>query len=504
MIREPCFLGIDVGTESVRAVIFDTRGKALGDGCAAHTTYFVRPGWVEQDPREVWAALLTAVRTAIRAAPGADVQGCSLASTAVTVVTVDRDGNTFDPAILWMDMRASVEAAEISTTGHPALWYTGNAVSPEWMLPKALWLKRHALHRYRKARYIVELHDWLMFRLTGRWALSLATISGEWSYVSERGGWPLDLLEVLDLGDLPERWPADVLSPGQLVGQVTSEFSMETGLPLGLPVAQGLMDSYAAAIATNVFAPGRLSLSLGSSSSYLVLTGAPRSDPRLLGHVPDAFGIGTWATQGGQTSAASLLRWFHDQLAPHVSYRDLDREAEMIPSGSEGLHALDTWQGSRTPYRDPSSRGSFWGLSLGHKRAHLYRALLEAVAFGGRQIIEVMQEAGVKVEDIVACGGGSRSPLWMQIHADVLGKSITVLDEPNAAALGAAICSAVATGFYSNLRHAAEALAHLGRTFTPDLARQVIYDAGYLDYLAGYTAHSEIRETASYLDSAGG
>ena len=222
MIREPCFLGIDVGTESVRAVIFDTRGKALGDGCAAHTTYFVRPGWVEQDPREVWAALLTAVRTAIRAAPGADVQGCSLASTAVTVVTVDRDGNTFDPAILWMDTRASVEAAEISTTGHPALWYTGNAVSPEWMLPKALWLKRHALHRYRKARYIVELHDWLMFRLTGRWALSLATISGEWSYVSERGGWPLDLLEVLDLGDLPGKWPADVLPPGQLLGHVTS------------------------------------------------------------------------------------------------------------------------------------------------------------------------------------------------------------------------------------------------------------------------------------------
>lgn len=503
MIRESCFLGIDVGTESVRAVIFDTYGKALSKGCAVYTTHFVCPGWAEQDPEEVWAALLTAVRTVIRATPDADVQGCSLASTAVTVVTVDRDGNTFDPAILWMDTRASAEAAEISATGHPALLYTGNAVSPEWMLPKALWLKRHALHRYRKARYIVELHDWLMFRLTGRWALSLATISGEWSYVSERSGWPLDLLEALDLGDLPGKWPADVLLPGQLFGHVTSEFSTETGLPPGLPVAQGLMDSYAAAIATNVFASGRLSLSLGSSSSYLVLTDAPRSDPRLLGPVPDAFGIGTWAMQGGQTSAASLLRWFHDQLAPHLSYRDLDREAEMIPPGSEGLHALDTWQGSRTPYRDPSSRGSFWGLSLGHTRAHLYRALLEAVAFGGRQIIEVMQEAGVKVEDIVACGGGSRSPLWMQIHADVLGKSITMLKEPYAAALGAAICSAVATGFYSGLRQAAEALAHPDRTFTPDPARQLIYEAGYSDYLAGYAAHNKIRETPSYLDSSG-
>jgi len=503
MMGKPCFLGIDVGTESARAVIFDVHGKAVGDGSAAYATHFVGPGWAEQDPEEVWKALLTAVRTAIQTAPGADVQGCSLASTAVTVVTVDRGGNTFDPAILWMDTRASAEAAEISAIGHPALWYTGNAVSPEWMLPKALWLKRHALHRYRKARYIVELHDWLIFRLTGRWALSLATISGEWSYVSELGGWPLDLLEALDLADLPGKWPADVLLPGQPVGHATREFSMETGFPLGLPIAQGLMDSYAAAIAANVFAPGRLSLSLGSSSSYLVLTDTPRSDPRLLGPVPDAFGSGTWATQGGQTSAASLLRWLHDQLAPHVSYRDLDREAEMIPPGSEGLRALDTWQGSRTPYRDPSSRGSFWGLSLGHKRAHLYRALLEAVAFGGRQIIEVMQEASVKVEDIVACGGGRRSPLWMQIHADVLGKSITVLNEPNAAALGAAICSAVATGFYSDLRQAAEALAHPGPTFTPNPTRQLIYNTGYSDYLAGYAAHSKIRETPSYLDAAG-
>ena len=195
-----------------------------------------------------------------------------------------------------------------------------------------------------------------MFRLTGRWVLSLSTISGEWTYVSERGGWQLDLLEALDLGDLPAKWPAEVLQPGQVAGHLIDEVARETGLLSGLPVAQGLMDSYAAAIASNVFVPGQLSLSLGSSSSYLALLETPRSDPRLLGPVPDAFGIGTWAMQGGQTSAASLLRWFHDQLAPGVSYTDLDHEAAMIPPGSEGLRALDTWQGSRTPHRDPSSR----------------------------------------------------------------------------------------------------------------------------------------------------
>jgi sugar (pentulose or hexulose) kinase len=189
--RVPCVLGIDAGTESVRAVLFDGQGHALGEGCAAYTTRFVHPGWAEQNPLDVWEALLTALREVIENVPGADVVSCSLASTAVTVVTVDANGNAFGPAILWMDTRASKEAAEINATEHPALWYTGHAVSPEWMLPKALWLKRHELERYHRVRYLVELHDWLMFCLTGNWVLSLSTISGEWSYVRERGGWPL-------------------------------------------------------------------------------------------------------------------------------------------------------------------------------------------------------------------------------------------------------------------------------------------------------------------------
>ena len=492
MKRIPCVLGIDAGTESVRAVLFDGQGYALGEGCAAYTTRFVRPGWVEQNPLEVWEALLIALREVRAAVPEADIVSCSLASTAVTVVTVEANGNAFGPAILWMDTRASKEATEINATEHPVLWYTGHAVSPEWMLPKALWLKRHEPERYQRARYLVELHDWLMFRLTGNWVLSLSTLSGEWSYVRERGGWPLDLLEALDLADLLRRWPDDILQAGQRAGSLQHEVALATGLPTGLPIAQGLMDSYAASIAANVFTPGRLSLSLGSSSSYLGLIAAPTSDPRLLGPVPDAFGVGTWAMQGGQTSAASLLRWFRDQIAPGVDYATLDCEASMIPPGSDGVHALDTWQGSRTPHRDSSSRGSFWGLSLGHNRAHLYRALLESVAYGGRQIIETMQDAGVKIEQIVACGGGVRSPLWMQIHANILEKPIALLNEPHAAALGAAMCAAVTTGWYDQVQAAAAALTRSRRTFFPNREHSEFYREGYAHYLAGYAAHRQL------------
>ena len=489
-----CLLGIDVGTESTRAIIFDTEGRTIGEGAAPYPTHFVQPGWAEQDPQEVWHSLLAAVRQAMQRAPGVNIQGCSVASTAVTIVTVNQEGETFGPAILWMDTRASREAEEITVSAHPALWYTGNAVSAEWMLPKALWLKRHEPERYRRASYLVELHDWLMYRLTGHWTLSLATISGEWCYVRERGGWPLDLLVSLDLADLPKKWPHEIIEPGELVGYLTSEGATLTGLPAGLPVAQGMMDSYAAALATNVFTPGCLSLSLGSSSSYLALIHEPVSDSRLLGPVPDVFSMGTWTMQGGQTSAASLLRWFRDQLAPGVSYAQLDHEAALIAPGCQGLHALDTWQGARTPHRDPSSRGSFWGLNLGHTRAHLYRALLEAVAYGGRQVIEVMLEVGVRVEHIVACGGGSRSPLWMQLHADVLGKPITMLDQHDAAALGAAICASVGTGCYGTLWEAASILARQGNTCIPNTERQQYYQEGYVDYLAAYDRQRALRE----------
>jgi ribulose kinase len=489
MKRIPCVLGIDVGTESVRAVLFDKRGHSHGESSAGYATLFVRPGWVEQRPQEIWDALLIALRRLVETVPEADIMGCSLASTAVTVVSVDGEGNAFGPAILWMDTRASAEAAEINAIGHPALWYTGHAVSPEWMLPKALWLKRHDPQRYHQAHYLVEVHDWLLFRLTGCWALSLSTISSEWCYVRTRGGWPSDLLEMLDLADLSQKWPTDILQVGQMIGYLQDEVATATGLPRRLLVAQGLMDSYAASVGANVFAPGSLTFSLGSSSSYLGLVETPISDPRLFGPVPDAFGIGTWAMQGGQTSAASLLRWFRDQFAPGVEYATLDKEASLISPGCEGLSALDTWQGSRTPHRDPDSRGSFWGLGLGHTRAHLYRALLEAVAYGGRQIVEIMQDAGMKIEGILACGGGSRSSLWMQIHADILGKPIAVLDEPHAAALGAAVCAAVATGWYDNVRTAAAAFTRPGRAFFPNPEYQQVYREGYARYLAGYDVH---------------
>jgi len=484
-------LGVDVGTESARAAVFDLGGTEVGSASVPYATTFPHEGWAEQDPEEVRTATEVAIRSA--ASDCRDrIAGLSVASTAVTVVTVDRKGVVTGPAILWMDTRAAEEAADITRTGHPSLERTGGSVSSEWMLPKALWLKRHEPERYRQAALVVEMHDWLLHSLTGRWALSMPTICAEWSYVPSAGGWAPDLLAAVGMADVVEKWPTLMLRAGEVMGGLVDSAADATGLPAGVPVSQGMMDSYAAAIACDPFSPGRLTLSLGSSSSYLMLSDRPVSDPGLLGPVEGAF-PGRWVVQGGQTSAASTLRWFMEELAGGLGLPALDEEASEVPPGSEGVGALETFQGSRTPYRDPARRGAFWGLGLGHRRAHLYRALLEAVAYGGRQVLELMRSVGLEVTEVVACGGGSRSPLWMQIHADVLSMPIEVVARTETAALGAAVCAAVGSGLCESLESGAKSFVRRGRIYYPDVRFTSQYDAGYRRYQEASMAIGDVR-----------
>jgi sugar (pentulose or hexulose) kinase len=481
-VRSPAVLGLDVGTESARAALFGVDGSMVSQGRSGYPTAFPAPGWAEQDPLTVWAAVTKAVHACLDSAPGITPLAVSLSATAVTAVTVGADGAPFGAALLWMDTRAAAEAAEITATGHPTLWYTGGHVSPEWMLPKALWLRRHQPERYARARWLVELHDWLLFRLTGRWALASATASAEWGYDPHTAAWPDDLLEHVGLNDLTQRWPQTLLAPGEAAGSLTPAAAALTGLPPGTPVFQGLMDSFAAALACNAFEPGRAVVSLGSSSSYMALTPEPVSDPRLLGPIRDALGPGTYLMQGGQTSAASVVRWFCTELGGGLSAAALDELAATVPPGSEGIIALDTWQGSRTPFRDPLRRGAFTGLTLGHGRAHLYRAILESVAYGGRQITQAFDNTGTELRELVITGGGSQSGLWRQMHADVIGRPLLQLSQPLPAALGAAICAASGLGAFEDLPSAAAAMSQVTPAAQPDPENRLAYDAAFRAY----------------------
>ncbi len=494
-------LGIDLGTRSVRAGLFALDGSLLaGDEQPVRTSH-PRPGWAEQSPPEILAALHQAVSAAVAGRPAP--MAISVASTAVTAVAVGGDDSPAGPSLLWMDTRAAAEADEITGTRHPALRYTGGQVSPEWMLPKALWLARHDPGRYAAARRIVDVHDWVVFQLTGQWSLARATIAAEWSFDPITGDWPADLLDRFAITDLLAGWEVPKLPAGALAGRLTAAAAALTGLTPGIPVVQGLMDSYAAALAADLFQPGRVAISIGTSSSYLALSGRSVSDPRLLGPVPEALGPGSIVQQGGQTSAAAVAEWFSRHLAAGTPLRELDAEAAAVLPGADGLWAIDTWQGCRTPYRNPAARGLWGGLTLAHTRGHMFRATLEAVAFGGRAVLETLEEAGAAARDLVVTGGAARSSLWMQIHADVIGRPLLRLAAPQPVTLGAAMCAAVGAGAYRDLPAAAAAMTSLGPGWQPDPDRHQIYEGLYAEYRYRLAAASSLDSINSSTPDQG-
>jgi len=504
--RGPCVLGIDCGTQSLRAAAFDLAGSLVGSASHACPVDFPRVGWAEQRVEDWWEAARQAVpRCLAEAGLGPDdIAGLSIDCTSCTVVAATRNGASLRPAILWMDQRAHEEAAEIAATRHPRLHYAGSTLSAEWMLPKALWLKRHEPRVFGRADLIVEGIDWLTHRLTGEWALSLNNVTCRWNYVQPEGGWSADLLEQAGLLEQRVKWPGTIRAMGERVGGLTREAAEALGLRAGTPVAESGIDAYTSMLGVGAVRPGRMALVMGSSTCHLALCAEAVSGSRLWGPFPECLLPGTWVLEGGQTSTGSIVKWFADNFAGATMaqegadlYETLDREAARVGVGAEGLVLLDYFQGNRTPIGDPLARGAVWGLSLKHLPAHLLRAIYEGTAFGARLILDDMRRAGYAPEGIYACGGGSRSALWLQIHADVCQTPIHLTQEPEATVLGTAACAAVGAGLFAGPGEASEAMVRAARTIEPrtDLAAE--YDFYYDKYVRSYAALRDLMHEVS-------
>lgn len=466
------FLGIDAGTESLRAAIFDSQGNCISFASCGYQTQHRRPGWAEQDPKEWEKSLIEAIKCAISKS-GVDpkrIKAIGVDGTSCTVVFLDKAGKPVRPAIMWMDVRAHKESLEISSTKHPALKYTGfSRVSPEWFPCKVLWIKKHEPEVIERSALIFEQTDWLIYKLTGRAALNLNTATIRWFYDSRNGGFPKDFYKLIGIEEVIRKIPNDVLKLGTPVGKLVKSVASETGLHPGIPVAQGGADAYVAVIGVNALKPGKFALITGSSNLHIGLCNQEIHAPGVFGSFPDALIPGYDAVEGGQISTGSVVKWFKENLLPKKIerksiktgksiYATLDEIAAGIPIGSEGLIVLEHWQGNRTPWIDPTSRGVIRGLTLRHTTGHIFRAILEGVAYGTALIFETLDKAGAKVDEIVACGGATNSKLWMQIYADTIGSKIVLPKESQAACLGSAILASVASKDFSSIEEAAEAM----------------------------------------------
>ncbi len=480
-------MGIDAGTEAIKAGIFDTSGMLITAASRNYTTHFPKPGWAEQDPNDWWVGLVGAVQDCIQQSPikPQEIVGLAAGATTCTLLPIKANGESLRRALLWMDVRATDQAQRIFRTQHAALRYSLAGVSAEWMPSKALWLKENEPDIYNEADYILEYADWIAYKLTGRISLNINTITQRWYYHTPSGGWPYDFYAQIGLGGIEAKFPSDILRIGELVGSLSQTAALQLGLPAGIPVATGGGDAFIGLLGLGVVEPGDLGVVMGSSNVLSALSIGEVHFAGSFGSFPDAVIPNLNLVEGGQVSTGSILSWFKRNFAQDLLeqskeqgtsvYALLDAEAEAVAVGSEGLIVLDYFQGNRTPHTDSLAKGVVLGLSLQHTRAHIFRAIMEGIAYGMKDILDTFVRQHCEITRVIACGGATHSKLFMQIYADVIGKPIYLTRISEASLLGAAVSAAVGAGLYPTLEQAAKSMTQITGIYQPDMTRHEQY-----------------------------
>jgi FGGY-family pentulose kinase len=517
MAEGPYLMGIDFGTGGVRVGLFDREGAPAVFHAVEFKTQHPRPGWAEQDPAEWWSCLVQAVQKAMEQSGVSreEIAGISVDATSATVMATDEQGKHLRPAIMWMDVRAADQAKRIQETGDPALKYNGfGAVSAEWGLPKAVWLKENEPKTWNSAARICDCGDWVIQRLTGVWAASINFASSKYYYDRDEGGFPVSLLRAVGIEDLLEKYPQNVLDLGVPVGELRKDVAEELGLKAGTPVAEGGIDAYMGALGLGVVEPGKLALITGSSHVMIGQAAEAIHGRGLWGAYTDAMIRGQYTIEAGQASTGTVVAWFKNQFAGNVvaeaerrgidPYVILNELARDVPIGSDGLIVVDYFQGNRSPHTDPLVRGMIWGLSLSHGPGHLFRAILEGICYGTEDIFRNMRGHDFEPRSIVVAGGPTKSDLWMQMHADVSNVPISFTRETEGPVLGSAMLAAVGAGIYPSIQAAAEHMVHTERTIQPDKARHEAYRFYLERYIETYPRMMDVmhKTTRHVADTA--
>ncbi len=489
------FFGIDFGTQGVRCGVVNADGEVISSAHRQYGTYYPEPGWVVQKPDEWVDAMFNAAKDCIEKTDAVIVQkiiGISVCATASTVVPVLQDGTALMDAILWMDNRASMETNGINEKRHEVLRYCGNEVSVEWLIPKVLWLKNNRRDIYDKAYRIVEQLDYINYVLTGEWVASICQATCKSNYIEDFGEWNRSFFEGIGLGEFNRKLNTRVLHLGEPIAKLKSNIVKYLGLQSDITVYQGGIDAHTSMLGIGVSRPGDMGIVMGSSFVHLVLSKAPVFNEGIWGPYNNAVVPGLYCLEGGQVSAGSIANWFLREFRikyedPEHPYELMMNEAADISPGSKGIIALDFFQGNRTPYKDPLAKGVFYGLTLSHTRAHIYRAIMESVAYGMRNVIENMSADQLNIHNIMVCGGVTRNPLWMQIISDVCGKPINLTTKSSdAGILGCCVIAAVGSGIYSHFEEATQAMVHMNSVINPDMKVHEEYRAFYENYISLY------------------
>jgi xylulokinase len=503
MLTKKYILAHDTGTGGDKAVLTDLQGQVIRSAYQPYEVFYPRPDWAEQDPEELWQAVAATTKQVIAQAGISpdEILGVGISAQMFNLLPVDENIKPLTPMLSWLDVRSVPQADRILSNDTPEFLFqkTGNIPTAKDIIPKILWLKEERPELWARTAYLLDCKEYILFRLTGKVAIDWHGASVFFLFDPHKKEWSGEVCEALGipLEKLPPAFPCT-----RVIGEVTAQAAIETGLAPGTPVVICAGDVAVAQSGSGANQAGRAHLCIGTATWVGLSSKVFQNDPDkpfwALSHIdPDK-----WVIAGEMETGGGALMWFRDafcqeedrqaQAAGISTYALLGQMAEAIEPGSEKLLFLPWLSGERAPVLDHYARGGFVGLSLGHTKSHMARAVMEGVAFHIRWIIEALESLGLPVGEINAIGGGSSSPVWTQIISDITERSLNIVEHPlEAGAMGAALAVAVGMSIYPNME-AVDEVIQIHHRVEPRIQNQARYSALYQEYRAIYAALAPI------------
>lgn len=533
------YIGVDVGTGSARAGVFDREGQLLGAVSHPIRMWREKALHVEQSSDDIWAAVTSCIRQAVSEAGVRtdDIAGLGFDATC-SMVVLDREGKPLAVnaqgenqrnIIVWMDHRATPQARRINDTKASVLDYVGGRISPEMQTPKLLWLAEELPETFARAGHFLDLTDFLTWRATGSLWRSTCTVTCKWTYLAHEDRWDPDYFRQIGLGQLADedfaRIGQEICPPGTAIpGGVSELAAEELGLKPGTAVAMGLIDAHAGALGT-LGAQGlegtlgqRLAYVFGTSACTLNVGEEPAFVPGVWGPYHSALIPGLWLSEGGQSAAGAAIDHLVRQhgLAGEAEAKAkaegksltawLDERAGALLQSESfgeivgGLHVVAEFLGNRAPFADPDARAIIAGLDIAQDEKSLVRLYLAGVAsigYGLRQIVETLRAKGADLTQVVVSGGAGKSPLVRQVLADATGLSIATCSSPEPVLLGSAMTAAVAAGTQPDLATAMKTLSRVAEAAKPNEAQSALHDRRYAAFVSLQEMDRKLRDNAA-------
>ena len=484
------YIGIDLGTSSIKLLLVDETGQIWHTVTREYPLLFPQPGWSEQEPAHWWQAVREGIPALLQGFDAAKVAGIGAGGQMHGLVALDEADQVIRPAILWNDGRTFREVEYLNDTiGRERLSaLTANIAFAGFTAPKLLWMRRNEPENFRRIRRIMLPKDYINYKLTGVHCCDYSDASGMLLLDVQHKCWSRELLDICGITE--EQMPR-LYESFQCVGTLLPEVAAELGLPADVKACAGAGDNAAAAVGTGVVGAGGCNISLGTSGTIFISSDKFGVDPHNGLHA-FAHADGGYHLMGCMLSAASCNKWFMEDILGSDDYAGLQAQITPDKLGRSHVYFLPYLMGERSPINDTSARGTFIGMTMDTSRADMLQAVLEGVAFAIRDSFEVARSLGIAIPRSMICGGGSKSPLWRQMIADILGIPLDIPVTEQGPGYGGAMLAMVACGVFESVQQAADKLVRVKDTVQPDPERVALYEKRYQQFRQIYPACREL------------